>query len=815
MQKEPFLNDKLELAERLVCDTDSHIFLTGKAGTGKTTFLRKLQKVCYKRMVVVAPTGVAAINAEGVTIHSFFQLSFGPQLPENAATGHNTSVNKFSIQKLNRTKIKIIRSLDLLVIDEISMVRADLLDAVDEVLRRVRHSSKPFGGVQLLMIGDIHQLAPVAKPDEWEILAPYYDSVYFFSSHALSSTDYICIELDHIYRQSDSHFIALLNKVRNHCLDNESFRQLNCRYKQDFTPDDSEGYITLTTHNFQADKINEDKLSALSSKPLYFEAHVKGTFPENNYPTKKTLELKIGARVMFVKNDPSPEKSYYNGKIGTITGYDERSNSLAVDCGDETIVVSAVDWINYEYSINPDTNEIEEKEIGSFSQVPLRLAWAVTIHKSQGLTFDRVIIDAGQAFAHGQVYVALSRCTTLDGIVLKTKIPQEALVNDHAVNSFDETIPLREADSQRLKSLQHRFQYSVMTELYNFDVIEDDLFRLLKVIGDNFTLFDKNVEQDLITLRHAVSDRMCQVATKFGRQIKSLHDTCQVDCGENEPLQQRLRQADRYFLEEVVKTKETLNSLNFGIDNKAVRKQIGEIVKQLNDNLFVKQKTLEACAERFTVENYQKAKAFNIVETDKSFLDGMKAPKNELLSKLMEWRADRAYADNVVEASIVPVKALAEIARQKPLTIDALMQIPKLGKKRVGLYGAEIIGIIVRETGAEMSADIEEQAAKLITDTYEQTRQLVEQGLSIEEIAEKRGLVASTIETHIAKFVEKGLYEAERFLDADEYRSICAFFKKFREAKVSDAKIALGDDITYGKIRIVYAQMKRDGLVDK
>ncbi|MBO4328482.1 MAG: AAA family ATPase, partial [Bacteroidales bacterium] len=291
-----YLNTKLTFAEALVLNTDAHVFLTGRAGTGKTTFLKDLRSKTYKRMVVVAPTGVAAINAGGQTIHSFFQLPFGPQIPEDGpmADTVNARVMASQYQKIRKNKLNIIRSLDLLVIDEISMVRADVLDAIDAVLRRARRSQKPFGGVQVLMIGDVHQLAPVAKPDEWEILAPYYNSVYFFGSHVLQKAPYLCVELDHIYRQHDEDFITLLNKIRDNRLDTECLQLLNQRYLPDFQPDDKEGYITLTTHNYQADEINESKLKALSGKPVIFNAEVKGTFPENTYPTKESLELKVG-----------------------------------------------------------------------------------------------------------------------------------------------------------------------------------------------------------------------------------------------------------------------------------------------------------------------------------------------------------------------------------------------------------------------------------------------------------------------------------------------------------------------------------------
>ena len=817
MQTDSYVNRKLDLAEKIVCSTGTHIFLTGKAGTGKTTFLRKLRQTCYKRMVVVAPTGVAAINAEGVTIHSFFQLSFGPQLPQDALP-YTDGSSKIAIQKLSRNKIKILRSLDLLVIDEISMVRADILDAVDEVLRRVRRSTKPFGGVQLLMIGDVHQLPPIAKQEEWELLAPYYDSVYFFSSHALSSTSYICIELDHIYRQSDQRFIDLLNSIRSHKLSAEGLQELNGRYKQGFNPDDSKGYITLTTHNYQADEINYNKLNAIKSKTLVFEAKIHGTFPESNYPTKKTLELKVGARVMFVKNDPSSDKQYYNGKIGVITGYDEEGNTLTVECDDATIYVSAVEWNNYEYNINPETNEIEENSIGSFSQIPLRLAWAVTIHKSQGLTFDKVIIDAGQAFAHGQVYVALSRCRTLDGIVLKTRIPLDSIICDNDVDRFDNTMPQHEADDQKLNALQRDFQYSMMKELFNFDLVEDDLHRLSKVISANYTLFGNGMEQEAISLRNAVTERMCRVSAKFDLQLQKLHYGSAVGCEQNAPLQERLRQANAYFLKEVKECREKLGGMDFDIDNKTVKKQVNDVLSQLKSNLLVKQKTLEDCSESFSIENYQKAKAFNTVEAEKSggreSSGKIDMSRDSLMWKLREWRASRADMLDTTEAAIVPIKALAEIARLKPTTLDELKEIPKLGKKRIGLYGPEILKIVAAFTGAELPDDIDRQAGKLVADTYELTRQLIEEGLSLDEIAAERHLTESTIANHVARFIEQGIYTADRFVDDDTYRTVSDYIGKHKDLHLSDVKMGLGDSFSYGLIRIVFAQMKYDGLLD-
>ena len=371
-------NPELKLAFDFVQFTNRNIFLTGKAGTGKTTFLHNLKNTLFKRMIVVAPTGVAAINAGGVTIHSFFQMPFGPILPGRL----ESSENKF-VQKFNKKKINIIRSLDLLVIDEISMVRADLLDGIDTVLRRYKNKTLPFGGVQLLMIGDLQQLAPVVKDNEWSMLRNYYETVFFFSSAAFKQSNAISIELKHIYRQQDNSFIKILNEIRNDKLSAESIKTLNERYQPGFSPDNDDGYITLTTHNANANKINEEQLKKVKSKTYTFEAEVNGQFPEHSFPVNQFLELKVGAQVMFVKNDSSPEKRYFNGKIGMITGFSGEIINVQCPEEDEPIAVTQETWENIRYSIDEKTKAIEEETMGSFIQHPLRLAWAITIHKSQ------------------------------------------------------------------------------------------------------------------------------------------------------------------------------------------------------------------------------------------------------------------------------------------------------------------------------------------------------------------------------------------------------------------------------------------------
>ena len=701
MAQQTFVNQKLDFVEELVLYTDSHIFLTGKAGTGKTTFLKNLPLKTYKRMVVVAPTGVAALNAGGQTIHSFFQLPFGPQIPENAlGKTFNAKSLAAQYQKLNKKKINLMRSLDLLIIDEISMVRADVLDAIDAVLRRVRRSQKPFGGLQLLMIGDVHQLAPVAKAEEWEILSPYYDTPYFFGSQVLKKAPYICVELEHIYRQHDADFITLLNKVRDNKMDAECVRLLNSRFQPSFVPKDGEGYIILTTHNYQADQINESKLAAIKEKTLTFKAEIHGTFPENTYPTKEELILKVGAQVMFVKNDPNPEKAFYNGKIGRMVDYDEKEGTVTVESEGESITVPKLKWQNMEYAINPESQDIEEKEIGSFTQIPLRLAWAVTIHKSQGLTFDKVIVDAGQAFAHGQVYVALSRCTSLEGLVLKTRITSNALVNDHSVDQFVEHLPEKEPTQEKVDQLRHDYELETMLELIDFEGIYKDFGKLMKVLYDNDTLFEGSMIQDLSRRRNRIYEELCQIGIKFESQIQKLHDQM-PSCEQNQPLQERLKKGVAYFDEHLKSIAEGLFDLPFKTDNKAVNEQLSEVLKLLEEDISIKESCLETCKSGFTVKAYQKTKSINSIEVEKNGKKKMEI-KDDLMEKsplyeaLSAWRLQKAQDADVPAYTIAHNKTLKAVAQKKPVTLSELKEIKGIGPRKVKLFGDEILDIVLK-----------------------------------------------------------------------------------------------------------------------
>ncbi|MEI7662047.1 MAG: AAA family ATPase, partial [Bacteroidota bacterium] len=535
-------NEQLLLAAEFVQFTSQNVFLTGKAGTGKTTFLHNLKKITPKRMVVVAPTGVAAINAGGVTIHSFFQLSFAPAIPESLQPANPANQPERSEKKFNREKINLIKCIDLLVIDEISMVRADVLDAVDEVLRKYRNHYKPFGGVQLLMIGDLHQLTPVIRGEEWNILRNYYDSIYFFDSIALKKTNPVTIELKEIFRQSDRHFIGLLNKVRDNLITSGTITELNKRYIPGFQPGDDQGFITLTTHNANASAINQAKMDGLNGTSQFFKAEITGDFPAQNFPTEEQLELKPNAQVMFIKNDLSGDKQYYNGKIGKITRISEETVYVKCPSDDAEIAVTPVTWENVKYSLNEETKEIKEEMAGSFTQVPLKPAWAITIHKSQGLTFDKVIIDANAAFAFGQVYVALSRCRTFEGIVLSSPISVSGIKTDALVQHYSSNARQQEPGPEKLFESKHQFQKELVFELFDFRPTRYRFDNLAKLVKEHANILDGALVTELEEKRALCDAEIFQVADKFKVQLERLMEPGVLP-EENTALQERVGQA--------------------------------------------------------------------------------------------------------------------------------------------------------------------------------------------------------------------------------------------------------------------------------
>ena len=641
--------------------TGRSIFLTGKAGTGKTTFLKTVIEQSKKRSIVVAPTGVAAINAGGVTIHSFFQLPFSPFVP-NARIK-----SKFDFGKEKR---RIIASLDLLIIDEISMVRSDLLDAIDSVLRRFRDRYKPFGGVQLLMIGDLQQLTPVVTPEDEAMLKPYYDTPYFFGSKALQQIEYVTIQLEKVYRQEDDTFIRILNHIREAHPTADDIALLNKRCVPNFTPKAGEGYIRLTTHNHLADSYNERELLKLPGGNYTFEAKIEGNFPDYSYPTSDRLTLKQGAQVMFVKNDPTGEHRYFNGRIGEIVEISQSRVCVLCPGDSEVIEVEPLTWENTQYQLNPETREIETKVQGKFHQLPLRLAWAITIHKSQGLTFDHAIIDANLSFAPGQVYVALSRCRTLDGMVLSAPIEARAIISDQRVEDY---IGHQEEEAQKsirqLPLLKEEYYRLLLLELFDFHDIfykEEHLLRLMTEFFyhsyTDITELHKRVLAGLSTEAMAVSDKWLQKIRQT--PTEELHQ---------EAFLERVKRSAAYFEEAIRKAYGNALQLAGSIqsNNKQAMSRYGDSLTETRQAVLSRRYLLARIAEEgFSITTYLREKQYSMLDAIdedqvKKRVRAKKEPKAKKELKPKTW-------DVTIQMYRQGMKP-DEIAKERALTVGTII----------------------------------------------------------------------------------------------------------------------------------------------
>jgi len=542
-----------ELAGKFVHGTNRNIFLTGKAGTGKTTFLKTIVEQTYKKTMVAAPTGIAAINAGGVTLHSLFHLPFGIFLPDGlpshggvVSSGINTPDSIRKSLRMNSQKRKLIREMEVLIIDEVSMLRADTLDAIDTLLRLIRFNKhQPFGGVQMIFIGDLLQLPPVIKKEEKKYLQPYYPTGYFFESRALQQKQPLYIELEKIFRQTDPEFIRLLNHFRNNTVSSSDLETLNRHYDPSFKPRSEEGYIFLTTHNRKADEINRKAIDKLPGKPWHYQAEVEGDFGEHLYPVDYDLELKEGAQVMFIKNDYSGEQRYFNGKIGVVSALSDEYIEVSFNDGSPPAEVEMYVWENKQYSLDKEKNEIREKVKGTFIHYPLRLAWSITVHKSQGMTFDKAIIDVSRAFAPGQIYVALSRLVALEGLVLNSPVPTHMLEPDPALKAFFE-------HKKSPENLESEYQNELPGFLFDYVTLAFDLRPLYGEVKQFVNGYDKDesrsAKQQYKSWAAGLQEELKEtrkVADRFQIQLQKLRR--QKDPTWLSNLRGRVKAASAYF----------------------------------------------------------------------------------------------------------------------------------------------------------------------------------------------------------------------------------------------------------------------------
>jgi hypothetical protein len=637
----------MQLAYDYLESTNTIVFLTGKAGTGKTTFLQRIRAESKKKLAVVAPTGVAAINAGGMTIHSFFQLPFGPIIP----SGNSRPEVHYSPEKK-----ELLSSLELLIIDEISMVRPDVLDQVDLILRNVKDNNHPFGGVQLLLIGDLSQLSPIIRDEEWAMLGRYYTTPYFFSSLAMQKAPYVRIELDKVFRQKEQAFVDILNEVRNQTISDQSLALLNARYVPNFKPMADDPYITLTTHNAITQQINNEFIEALTGEQIEFKATIKGEFPKDAYPTETELKLKIGAQVMFVKNDSSSAKLYYNGKIGTVIKL--TNDTVTVQSDSQEIEVQAQEWTNIKYQMADD--EINETNAGSFAQIPLKLAWSITIHKSQGLSFDKAIIDVSEAFAHGQAYVALSRCRSLSGMVLRNPIAVHNIIVDPAVTRFNTQAKLLQPDREQLERDQQVYRLFLLTELFNFNG--------LKKRGEGFEYLLPDMQPTILA-----------IAELSARQLVNYNS-------------ERVQKASAYFHGKLSTAVQNLHQQLPAFIGQS--KEIAAKADELINWLMARIKILD----HFTKAEFT-AIAYLEGQTKKSnastYLKILNAlPNEELYVQILAWRQTIANKENVMPNMVLSEKTSATIAEKLPATLKALSAIKGVGPQKTAQFGADIISLI-------------------------------------------------------------------------------------------------------------------------
>ena len=739
-------SDAFALASRLINHSNKNIFLTGKAGTGKTTFLRYIQENTHKKTVVVAPTGIAAINAGGVTIHSFFQLPFGTFIPDKSATAAAqqrfvTPSSLFKNTHINGVKRKIMQELELLIIDEVSMCRADMLDEIDLVLRFVRRrSNQPFGGVQVLFIGDLLQLPPVIKEEDWTTLKNYYKSAYFFDAQALQNNKPIYIELEKVYRQEDQNFIQLLNNLRHNKITSQDIQTLNKYYNPNFQSSPNDEFITITTHNYKADKINQEQLEDLPTKTFSFQAQIHGEFSEMAYPLDKELKIKQGAQIMFVKND-SNGKRFFNGKIAKVYSVDQNEITVQFNDTKDLLKLEKQVWQNTKYTLNEKTNEIEEVVIGTFTHYPIKLAWAITVHKSQGLTFNKAVIDIGSAFAAGQAYVALSRLRSLDGLILSSKLNEDAIDYDKNISEFSSL----KSTEDELKSISEK-----ESELYFKEYLSKsfDLKKLNETLLAHIRSYTKDESKSskqhhkswAIQIQNTLENQLVH-SDKFIQYVQNILD--KKESNYLETLHQKTLAAEGYFTP-IIKNlcKEILKQIELVKGEKQSKTYLKELLE------------LElSCNEQ--IKNFNKAIAIS----------------NSMIKKS--------------EFSKNDIQHLNEDEERKKQIDEALKTAQKVS-----------VASKLKGTKTEK------------TNTRDITYDMLKSGKTVEEVAKERNVTVSTIEGHVADLISDGKLNFEDFISKEKVDAIISAAVRIKSFQLSAIKSELGDRFTYGEIKLARVSKK-------
>ncbi|MFN0255271.1 helix-turn-helix domain-containing protein [Pedobacter ureilyticus] len=751
-----------ELAAKFVNQTSRHIFLTGKAGTGKTTFLRNIIAKTHKKAVIVAPTGIAAINAAGVTIHSLFQLPFGTFVPRitpdqklPSGVPYNTPKTLVRHLSMNAIKRRILLDMELLVIDEVSMLRADLLDAIDFVLRYVRRNNDSFGGVQVLFIGDLYQLPPVVRNQEQELLSMFYQSAFFFDALCLKNSPPIYIELDKIYRQADQTFISLLNNLRNNVATEQDIALLKSHYQENFKADLNDNYITLTTHNSKADAMNRNSLAKLKGKSFLYHATIEKEFAESAYPIEKTLELKIGAQVMFIKNDPKGEQRFFNGKLAIVT--DLRTDYIEVlpEGNKYPISLEQYVWKNIRYTTNKHTNEIEEEEIGTFTQYPLKLAWAITVHKSQGLTFDKAIVDIGDAFAPGQIYVALSRLRSIDGLILTSHLNNRGMKADQNVAYYSRT-----------KDQQESLLTQITKEADAF--LKQSLLRAF-----NFTLLDNFVYEHVFSYRKDEK-----------RSVKQTHLQWAVK------LQQELMAA-KVHADKFLKQIDRLLVLGQSVDLDALITRTEAASNYFTPILVAQSNMIFEHIEAVKEQKQTKEYLNELIDLEAMFYEQFK--------KIVRAKAMLSAKADQIEIGKDDLNKLYGLAKREEQMKKAF-SLPN--KEELERSGAEPKFRSKKKTEKEKTPKV---------DTKEVTLALFNEGKTPTEIAVERKMTKGTIEGHLAHYIVQNQISADKVIAKHKLEILLQAIRELKSIKLNEIRDHVGRSYDFGEIKIAIAAFMAEG----